>query len=184
MENSRVSVKIYGQEYVISGETSREHIIQVADYVDNKMHEIGQAAVGAPVVSLAVLSAVNITDELFTLREENENLANQKAQAEKDAEHYVQLWDEAKKNYMQYKEESSMASTQKEELIRSLHEKEHEIEELKGSAREAEATANQNALAEVEELKAKCKELENSFFDLQMENIRLKSEVERARRNA
>ncbi|MBQ3520877.1 MAG: cell division protein ZapA, partial [Firmicutes bacterium] len=39
MEHNRVKVKIYGQEYVIAGEMSREDIIKVAAYVDNKMME-------------------------------------------------------------------------------------------------------------------------------------------------
>ena len=182
MENNKVSVKIYGQEYTISGDASREHIIKVADYVDTKMHEISQAASGAAQASIAVLSAVNISDEIFTLREENEELRAKNAQLEKDIEHYVQLWDEAKRNFMQYKEETSNMSQQKDELIRSLNEKELEISELKGQASSAQAEAHESAAAEIEELRSKCKELENNFFDLQMENIRLKSEVERQKR--
>ena len=40
MENNKVKVKIYGQEYVISGAKSREEIIQVAAHVDVRMQEI------------------------------------------------------------------------------------------------------------------------------------------------
>lgn len=182
MENNKVSVKIYGQEYVISGDASREHIITVADYVDTKMSEISDAAPGASVASLAVLSAVNISDEYFNLKQECEILRTQRDQARQDAEHYVQLWDEAKLNYMQYKEDASTASAQKDELIRALNEKSHEVEMLKGSAHEAEVRATESASAEIEELRAKCKELETNFFDLQMENIKLKSEIERSKR--
>ena len=45
MENNRVKVKIYGQEYVIAGEKSREEIIQVAAHVDTKMHEIAELTI-------------------------------------------------------------------------------------------------------------------------------------------
>ncbi len=182
MENNRVSVKIYGQEYVISGDASREHIITVADYVDTKMHEISSAAPGASVASLAVLSAVNIADEYFSQAEEKENLIKQKEQALKDAEHYVQLWDESKANYMNYKEDASHAIAQKEELARILNEKTNEIELLKRRILETESKATENAQAEIEELRVRCKELENNFFDLQMENIKLKSEIERSKR--
>ena len=63
MENNRVKVKIYGQEYVIAGEKSREEIIQVAAHVDTKMHEIAELtkSSGAAPSNIAVLSAVNIT---------------------------------------------------------------------------------------------------------------------------
>ena len=39
MENNKVKVKIYGQEYVISGAKSREEIIQVAAHVDVRKHQ-------------------------------------------------------------------------------------------------------------------------------------------------
>ena len=35
----------------------------------------------------------------------------------------------------------------------------------------------------IKEVEDKCRELENSFFDLQMENIQLKSELEKLRRD-
>ena len=47
MENNKVKVKIYGQEYVIAGEKTREEIIQVAAHVDMKMQEVTEAAKAA-----------------------------------------------------------------------------------------------------------------------------------------
>ena len=35
----------------------------------------------------------------------------------------------------------------------------------------------------VKEIEGKCKELENSFFDLQMENLQLKKELEKYKNN-
>ena len=108
MENNKVKVKIYGQEYVIAGEKTREEIIQVAAHVDMKMQEVTEAAKAAGVVpsNIAVLAAVNITSEYFQVLEEMEELKRMNIQLEKDAQHYVQLWDESKKNYMDYKEET------------------------------------------------------------------------------
>ena len=39
MENNRVKVKIYGQEYVVAGEKSKEEIIQVAAHVKLPMRQ-------------------------------------------------------------------------------------------------------------------------------------------------
>ena len=76
MESNKVKVKIYGQEYVIAGEKSREEIIQVAAHVDTKMHEIAELtkSSGAAPSNIAVLSAVNITSEFFQMMEEMEEL--------------------------------------------------------------------------------------------------------------
>ena len=176
--DNKVTVKIYGQEYTISGEGSREHIMKVADYVDSKMLEIGKAAPGTSPQTIAMLTAVNISDEFFTLKEETEELTKTNAQLKHDTEHYVQLWDEAKRNFMQGKEEAATANRQKEELMETLRQTQAELESAREEVRESKAKAEQSANAELEDLQKKCKEMEVNFFDLQMENIRLKSEVD------
>ena len=47
MENNKVNVKIYGQEYTISGDLPKEDIIRHAARVDAKMYEIADAAKSA-----------------------------------------------------------------------------------------------------------------------------------------
>ena len=74
MDSNKVSVKIYGQEYTITGEKPREQIVKIAAYVDNKMYEISEIVTPGPESSLAVLSSVNICDEYFDLLDEIEEL--------------------------------------------------------------------------------------------------------------
>ena len=185
MEHNRVKVKIYGQEYVIAGEMSREDIIKVAAYVDNKMMEITDAAKAAGAVpsNIAVLSAVNITSEHFKMLEEMEDLKRMNFQLEKDAQHYVQLWDESKKNYMDYKEETQAIVLQKDELMNQLRARDMEIQQLKAVAEAAKTQAANSMEDVVKEIEDKCRELENSFFDLQMENLQLKRELEKYKNN-
>jgi len=178
MENNKVKVKIYGQDYVIAGDKTREHIIRVADYVDLKMHEM-EKVVKAGQTMLAVLSAVNIADDLFNLRSSAEELKKNNAQLEKDVEHYIQMWEEAKKSFLQYKEDAQAASKKKDTLMDTLGVKERELEDLKANLEEAEMKAKKDVEDEIEKLQDKLKEMENSYFDLQMENVQLKSEVER-----
>ena len=175
MENNKVKVKIYGQEYVIAGEKTKEEIMQVAAHVDMKMQEVTQAAKTAGVVpsNIAVLSAINITSEYFQVLEEMEELKRMNMQLEKDAQHYVQLWDESKKNYMDYKEETQAIVLQKDE----------DTQKLMQAAENAKAQAQTSMDEVVKEIEGKCKELENSFFDLQMENLQLKKELEKYKNN-
>lgn len=185
MENNRVKVKIYGQEYVIAGEKSREEIIQVAAHVDTKMHEIAELtkSSGSTPSNIAVLSAVNITSEYFQMLEEIEELKRLNFQLEKDAQHYVQLWDESKKNYMEYKEETQAIVLQKDELMNQLRQKDLEIQKLNEYADAARAQAKDSMEEVVRDIENKCRELENSFFDLQMENLQLKKELEKYKNN-
>ena len=185
MESNKVKVKIYGQEYVIAGEKTKEEIIQVAAHVDMKMQEVTEAAKAAGVVpsNIAVLSAVNIASEYFQVLEEMEELKRMNIQLEKDAQHYVQLWDESKKNYMDYKEETQAIVLQKDELLNQLRQKDADIQNLMQAAETAKTQAQSSMDEVVKEIESKCKELENSFFDLQMENLQLKKELEKYKNN-
>ena len=73
------SVRVFGEEYRIRGDTDREYTEKVAGYVDQKMREIGQSFSGRPVGRIAVLAALNITDELFSQRRETEELLSELA---------------------------------------------------------------------------------------------------------
>ncbi len=154
MEDRRVGVRIYGQDYTISGERDEKTIKEIAAYVDEKMREISKYFTGGAPGSLAVLAAVNIADEYFDAKSEISALEEKAQQMEKDSEHYMKMWDEAKKSFMQYKEEAAKSAEdrkQSDEKYRKLEEK--------------------------------CNEFENSYFDLQMENVRLKNELEKLQRN-
>lgn len=185
METNKVKVKIYGQEYTIAGDMSKEEIIQVAAHVDMKMQEISEAAKSAGAVpgNVAILSAINIASEYFKTLDDMEEIKRLNIQLEKDAQHYVQLWDEAKKNYSDYKEETQQMQVQKDELMEGIRERDNEILRLKESVESARQQARSGMEEVVSEIENKCKELENSFFDLQMENLQLKKELEKYKNN-
>jgi len=65
-----VEVEIFGQKYVIKGNNDEAYIQQLADYVDSKMREMhGRHKLSTP-AKTAVLSAINIAHELFSLKKE------------------------------------------------------------------------------------------------------------------
>ncbi len=79
---NRAHVKIYGEEYTMRGSASPDYMKRVAHYVDEKMRQIGQANTRLGISRIAVLTAVNLADELFLLRKELQEMQmtlNQKA---------------------------------------------------------------------------------------------------------
>ena len=70
MEDKRqtVTVTIYGEDYPIRGEADSEYITQVASYLDAKMREVAQRNGNKSPSKVAILAALNITDELFKAR--------------------------------------------------------------------------------------------------------------------
>jgi cell division protein ZapA len=71
---NKLNVPIFGDEYTIKGDADTSHIEEVASYVDKKMKELAKKY---PVLSpkqVAVLTAVNIADELISLQEDYNDL--------------------------------------------------------------------------------------------------------------
>ena len=68
-----VEVEIFGQKYLIKGDNDQEYIQQLAEYVDSKMREVnGKLQLSTP-GKVAVLAALNITHELFSIKKEMED---------------------------------------------------------------------------------------------------------------
>ena len=153
MENNKVKVRIYGQEYTIAGSRDEETIRNVAGHVNEKMRELGRGFSSNGQGTLAVLTAINIADEYFEALEQIQRLEENKAQLEKDVQHYIKMWDEAKKNFVQHKDNAAKASEER-----------------------------QKSEEKYKDLEDKCREFENMFFDLQMENLQLKNELEKYKR--
>lgn len=63
-----LKVNIYGNDYPIKGNTDVEYIRKVAKYVDSKMREVNKNVSSDSSLKVAILTALNITDELFRER--------------------------------------------------------------------------------------------------------------------
>ncbi|ABO50161.1 cell division protein ZapA [Desulforamulus reducens MI-1] len=71
---NRVEVEIFGEYYTLKGHESPEYMLKVAHLVNKKMMEISERN---PILSsnkVAVLTVVNLIDELLKLQEQYNNL--------------------------------------------------------------------------------------------------------------
>ena len=70
MESSKnkVRVNIYGEEYPIRSDGDVEYIREVAGYLDRRMRDIAETVPNKSPARIAILAALNITDELFRER--------------------------------------------------------------------------------------------------------------------
>ena len=74
MQRHVVKVNIFGTEYQIKGDSNAEYIQDVASYVNNKMIEIEKGLTVKSSLKVAILTAMNIADELYKEREDKKNL--------------------------------------------------------------------------------------------------------------
>ena len=83
-------VYILGQKYTIKGDAPEEYIREIASYVDTKLKEVHNSIPNITPVKASILAALDIADELFKLRSEQEVLTKN---IEEKAERLASLFD-------------------------------------------------------------------------------------------
>ena len=73
--NGSVRVEIYDQTYQLRG-SDPEYINKLADYVDTKMRTIAEQASTVDSLRVAVLAALNISDEYLRLKQKYDSIAS------------------------------------------------------------------------------------------------------------
>lgn len=64
-------IKVYGKTYQIKTGSTAVDAQELAEYVDSKMQELTKGAGKTSTLDLAVLTALNIAQELFEARQES-----------------------------------------------------------------------------------------------------------------
>jgi len=71
MKTKVVKVNILGQDYVVRSAAGQKYLEKVAAYVNEKMEEIKASGIDdSQQLRIAILAAMNITDELFSYKKE------------------------------------------------------------------------------------------------------------------
>lgn len=83
MARKKTTVRIDGHDYTLAGEESEEYMHEVAIYVDRKMSEIHKQFKHLSTSMVAVLSAINIADELLKERRGTPAVTKQKPNVDK-----------------------------------------------------------------------------------------------------
>ena len=77
MKTKVVKVNILGQDYVVRSAAGQKYLEKVAAYVDEKMEEIKASGIDdSQQLRIAILAAMNITDELFTYKKEKQKFVD------------------------------------------------------------------------------------------------------------
>ena len=72
-----LKVKILGQDYVIRSSAGQKYLNEVSAYVNEKMEEIKTSGIDdSQQLRIAVLAAMNITDELLSYKKEKQKFVD------------------------------------------------------------------------------------------------------------
>src|SRR5215472_4497456 len=72
--SATVKVDIYDQSYNVSAGDNEAYVRELAAYVDSKMRAVTEATRMVDSVKVAVLAALNIADEFFTVRSRQQEI--------------------------------------------------------------------------------------------------------------
>ena len=85
-------IKILGQELSVSSDAEDEQVANVVQFVNDKIEEVLRARDGLKSLNVAILAALNISEELLKLKGINRDLCSQ---LESRAEKLIQLINDA-----------------------------------------------------------------------------------------
>ena len=72
-----IKVNILGQDYVVRSSAGQKYLNEVSTYVNGKMEEIKASGIDdSQQLRIAVLAAMNITDELFSYKKEKQKFVD------------------------------------------------------------------------------------------------------------
>ena len=153
MEKNRADVTICGASYVLSSEKSEERIKEIAKMVDEEIWATSKALNVNPNYKAAVLAALNIAEKLMDNTDMILKLQTENYQLDNDVKHYISMWEETKKQVTDLKDRMS-----------------------------TEVDKQSQSTEDFRKLQERLVEMENAYFDLQMENVNLNNEIKSIKR--
>lgn len=125
-DRNKVFVRIAGNEYVLCGGEAAEYIQKVALYVDRKACEIMRANHTLSTSMASVLTAVNVADEMFKIRETKESLQLELEQTQK-------AFQELKLDKAALTQQFQKTNEENRQLVIELTKREAELSEVRNS---------------------------------------------------
>ncbi|MBV7272799.1 cell division protein ZapA [Clostridium thailandense] len=165
-----VTVKINGIEYNLKGDEQEEYLHKVASYVDKKVKNIMDNNAKLSTSSAAILSAVNVVDDMLKRQKEYEELVNKVNQMEKAQKSYMEQIDSLKKQlkHMEEYNDELQLKLKSNSNNQHLEQKKQDIEKLTKELELTQETA-QKYIKENAELKA-----ENKEYKFQVQSAKYK----------
>lgn len=128
---NKVELRIAGKDYIVVGTESEEYIHRVGLYIDKKMTDIMRVSNKLSTSLAAVLTAINVGDDLFKCRESEQEL---KKELKKATEELEKLREENK----QLQQENASLNELNTGLKLELAKREAELSEVRNTLDKAE----------------------------------------------
>lgn len=190
MNKNKVVVKINGVEYTLMGEDTEDYLFSIANYVDKKVKEILTSNPKHNTTSSAVLTALTVTDEMFKLKREIEQIKKTTTIPSEKLKELEGKYNELYKQYVNVVEENDKIKDGIDEMMNREQQYIERINlfqaELEKNSKEYEALLKENAYLrernnEVEQELKETKEMLNSLkeelLESQIELVKVRKDL-------
>jgi cell division protein ZapA len=79
-----VEIKVFGQTFTVKTDSEESHILEVAQYVNDKIEEILKKTRTVSSLNVAILAALNVADDLLKERERRKALLREVGMKSRD----------------------------------------------------------------------------------------------------
>jgi cell division protein ZapA len=86
-----VEIKVFGQTYTVKTDAGEDHIQEVARYVNEKMDDILKKTRSISTLNVAILTALNLADDLLKEKERRMDLLREIEMKSKDLAEKIDL---------------------------------------------------------------------------------------------
>jgi cell division protein ZapA len=86
-----IEIKVFGQTYTVKSDAEEDHIQAVAQYVNEKMDEVLKKTRSVSTLNVAILTALNIADDLMKERGEKMALLREVETKSKDLAEKIEI---------------------------------------------------------------------------------------------
>ncbi len=166
-KKNRVLMRINGQEYPIAGIEPKEYLLRVGTYVDEKMLQISKLNRQLSLSQVAVLTSINMADELIKLKDVYHELEKSTPPTDQDV---VALKSEL--------EQKTNSLQQEKDYTRNLQKRLNNLKEEQEKLRKSQQESVKQFNSKDEELKKAqqvIKDLQEQLYDNQVKVAELQN---------
>ncbi|WP_026477050.1 cell division protein ZapA [Alkaliphilus transvaalensis] len=170
---NKVLIKINGQEYPIVGAEPKEYLLKVGNYVDERMEEVAQGNKRLSTSMIAVLTSINITDQLLKLQEAYRQLESQQTAPLQELEKVKEELQKASEKLAEKEENNQLLMEKLSEYTLAQSQQQGQQEDLDEKAKKlADKEAD---LKKAEEI---INDLQNKLFESQIKLVETRRQME------
>ncbi len=171
MENKKkMSVNIFGSDYVMIGEKSEEYIQELASKVDNIMREISKSNFRYNPTMIAILASLNLADVLYKSQEELFDISEKYELIQAEMLQPLEELDNLKLELDAIKEQYDLLFKDSNKTQMELGKSSRELASVKEQVKELNY--------ELDVSKENMTDLQNKFFECQIELLKAKKELD------